>query len=508
MTANTKYEVGTVAHVAPDSLLLRKNIREAKPDADLVASVKDSGVLVPITAALTPDGSLIVRTGHRRTIAAIEAGCETVPVYIAGTDSDEATDEAARIIGQRDENTHRAGLTTGEEIAVVEQLAGLGLSAAQIAKQARLGRDHVKNALVASGSDMAREHAKMHTMLTLDQAAALAEFEDDPEAIIALVNASAQGKFDHAVQRLRDDRLREARREAIRSEAEAAGLKVVERPLYDDKTTKPLHQLSASTEDRTPLDEGTGHTECPGHVVWVDLDWISIGANGEPIQVPDEPDEDADEAAWNAYDDECRKAESQSRKVQLPVLVTGCADWLAQGHNDLYSLSGTSSAPKKRAAEMTEEERAAAKAARALVIENNKAWSAATPVRRKFLADLAKAKTPPKGTARFLAAALGSDAHLLGSVGANHFAASLLGKKDIPAYGYANLTPAKTATDAKCLIQALISVLAAYEDNLTDSTWRENGETNQCGRYLRFLSERCDYALSDVETYAISSETV
>lgn len=171
--STTTYEVGTIVHVNPSDLLTDKNIREAKPSKDLIASVKDLGVLVAITAVLTTDNQLRVRMGERRTLAAIEAGRDTVPVYVTATEDDNDVD---RIVRQRDENTHRDGLTTAEEIGVVEQLAAFGLSAAQIAKKARIKRADVDQALTVSQSKLAKKATERYADLTLDQAAAVAEF--------------------------------------------------------------------------------------------------------------------------------------------------------------------------------------------------------------------------------------------------------------------------------------------------------------------------------------------
>lgn len=153
---------------------------------------------------------------------------------------------------------------------------------------------------------------------------------------------------------------------------------------------------------------------------------------------------------------------------------------------------------------MTEEEREQAKAARRLVIENNKAWESAETVRREWLATFAKSKTPPKGTGRFLATALSTDAHLIGTVNGNHLAADWLGSKE--SVGRRDLTPAKSATDNRALDVALVAVLADYEADQTDRSWRDNGTHNATGRYLRFLAA-CGYGLSPVEKYAASNKT-
>ncbi|NHA02108.1 ParB N-terminal domain-containing protein [Nocardioides sp. W3-2-3] len=124
-TQNTKknpnqatWEAGTLVHVAPGDLLVDRNIRSVPKDAafkDLVTSIKAHGVQVPITGRIHDSGSLIVKMGQRRTLAAIEAGRETVPVFVQDHDSTEKEDEIQRIVTQRDENHHRSGLTQHDE---------------------------------------------------------------------------------------------------------------------------------------------------------------------------------------------------------------------------------------------------------------------------------------------------------------------------------------------------------------------------------------------------------
>ena len=102
--------------IDPRTLLVDLNVRHASTaDADLIASVAEHGVLVPIVGVRTEDGRVRVRMGHRRTLAAIEADCATVPVVVVA--DDESTDDAGtvhRLILQWAENEHRAGLTNAE----------------------------------------------------------------------------------------------------------------------------------------------------------------------------------------------------------------------------------------------------------------------------------------------------------------------------------------------------------------------------------------------------------
>jgi ParB family chromosome partitioning protein len=79
-------------------------------------------VLVPIVAIDTPDG-VRVRFGHRRTLAAVEAGLDTVPVLIVDPGSEDPDSESAqidRLVTQHVENAHRAGLTTADEVEVAK----------------------------------------------------------------------------------------------------------------------------------------------------------------------------------------------------------------------------------------------------------------------------------------------------------------------------------------------------------------------------------------------------
>lgn len=78
-------------------------------------------------ARLTANGGLRVRLGHRRTLAAIAAGCPTVPVLLEPDLEQEGTaDEVGRIVDQFAENEHRAALTVAEGVGVVEQLTAFG----------------------------------------------------------------------------------------------------------------------------------------------------------------------------------------------------------------------------------------------------------------------------------------------------------------------------------------------------------------------------------------------
>jgi ParB family transcriptional regulator, chromosome partitioning protein len=82
----------------------------------------------------------------------------TVPVIVVEPDSTDPDSDAAeidRLVTQHVENTHRAGLTTSEEIGVAGQLAAFGLSVHQIARRTRTKKAQVEKAVAAAASELA-----------------------------------------------------------------------------------------------------------------------------------------------------------------------------------------------------------------------------------------------------------------------------------------------------------------------------------------------------------------
>ena len=86
------------------------------------------------------------------------------------------------------ENIHRAGMREAEIVAGVEQLALLGVSAAQIAKRTSIDRPTVNAALAVTKADQTRNRLDSGD-LTLEEAAIFAEFEHDAQAVERLENA-------------------------------------------------------------------------------------------------------------------------------------------------------------------------------------------------------------------------------------------------------------------------------------------------------------------------------
>ena len=266
----TAYRVGETYRVRPQALTIGTNVRtDTHPGAsEFAASIKARGVLEPITVWADDSGDLVVYRGQRRTLAAAKVGTPDglVPVHVV-----ERPDETDRVIDQLVENIHRSPMRQAEERDAIEQLALLGVSAAQIVKRTAIARPTVDAVLTIAGS--AATKTRMDTDgLTLQQAAIFAEFEDDPAATEALEQAVSWGRpIEHTAQRLRDAR---AEAEAVRVEADrlrAQGLPVLD-PAEVPERTWPLRLDGLVTADGEPVPEADW-PNVPGAAVVVRAEW-------------------------------------------------------------------------------------------------------------------------------------------------------------------------------------------------------------------------------------------
>jgi ParB family chromosome partitioning protein len=421
-------------------------------------------------------------------LAAIEAERPTVPVIVA---ADEATDDAAqveRLVTQYAENEHRTGLSNAEQVAVIAQLSAFGVSATQIAKRTKTKRERVDAALTVARSELAQAATARYDFLDLTQAAVVAEFEDDPETVKALVAAASSGRFNHVAQQARDDRAQAQARQRFISGLHEQGINVVDEVSWEQE----LHFLT--DPDGTSL-TAEQHADCPGHAARVGrrfgyLDPVTglavtseDAAEDPEDDLAEDQDEDGSGGVWGEY----------------PVAVWICTDPAAYGHR----LRGPHGERRKRA-EMSEEEAEAARAERRDVIASNKAWTASITVRRNFLRNLFTRKTPPKGASVFVAAALAHDAQLVSAIGGNDLAGELLG---CAATSYGRNTAlaqlVEQASEARAQVLTLAQVLAGYEDRTHTGSWRHVDPSTR--RYLTFLAD-CGYTLSNVKRRACGQD--
>ena len=481
------YEVGHLYEVDPCELKIGANVRvDTHPDAkDFAASVRTRGVLEVISAYLDDEGGLTVLRGQRRALVAVKVGTPsgTVPIRVVP-----APDEADRIVDQMSENLHREGMNLRETRDGIEQLAILGVSAAQIAKRTALPRPLVDTTLTVVANPATKERMDSAGM-TLEDAAIFAEFEDDPAALDTLTQAWddpwRRRQIAHIVQGLRDDR---AEAHALRAEVErlrAEGLPVLDpQDVPEDLYRHSLARLC--TEDGTPVPEeqwpGVAGAAVAVTVEWVNPDDENTGGEDDGTDTEDTDTEDED----------YRRAEP----VQVYVPVWVCTDPDAAGLRDgsgRHALrtnddgdSGTESEQEWATREAEDDARREAESAeRRRVIAYNKAWKAAEVVRREWMAGLLGRRTVPAGAESLIAqAVIGREYSLSHALQHGHsLLPDLLGVKavedDGPAYYGNRATCARiieqAATPKAATMRTLAAVLAAWEERSGVHTWRNPG---------------------------------
>jgi ParB family transcriptional regulator, chromosome partitioning protein len=319
---------------------------------DFVGSIAANGVLVALR--ITPDGDgFRVIDGGRRLAAALQTGVGEVPFDLV---AERAGDEAGQYLDMITTNRHRNPLTVLEEADALFAAKQAGATRTRLRKTTGMGPAAVSEALTAARLTVeTRDQAgQAGEQLTLDQYAVLAEFQDDPKAVERLLTVARWGSMDHEAERIRQQRAELADHDQLRTELKAAGYQVADSPPGPDQL---LATLLHDDQDLTP----EAHAACPGRAVFF-------------------------------------------RPWDLRTPVHYCADPAAYGHSSRYAspaagAPGGDGEPDLGAAAAE----APPDPSRQLVIEGNKAWTAATEVRRRWLATLFARRTAPRELTQFVA---------------------------------------------------------------------------------------------------------
>lgn len=438
--------LGIIEHIDPAQIEVETNIRTTvKLDPVFLVSIREYGVLTPVGCRRNEDGTVILRTGQRRVLAACEVGLTAIPAYIV--EGDETT--VTRLLEQFAENEHRASLTEPERATVFQQLAFEGLTVPQIAKRTGVKKTVVEAGITVANSEFAAKIATKHAV-TLDHAAAILEFEDDPNVVKSLVQYAegAPEQFLHEVQRQRDDR---ARRQAVEAEQEALreqGFTILDRaPFYGEKEYTSIDDLVTRDGNPVAVDDLGGITDKYAVV----------------------------HSAWDGV-----TSDVYMREVK------------AYGFKK-KPASGSASGP------MTDEQ----KAERKVLIANNKAWISAEVVRREWLAGFLGRKTLPKDAAHFVATALTAHRTSVASglSGGNRLAATLLGlDAQDSEWGQSPIDPIAESQPARAGHLTLAVVLGAIEANTGKHTWRQ---PPRAARVYFAQIAAWGYPLSEVEQIVV-----
>ena len=437
--------------------------RDIRLDQEFLDSIAELGILTPLR--ITPDGTCGYRVieGHRRLAAAEQLGHAEVPYDLA---AEREGDEAGQFLDMYAANHHRKGLSTLEEADALFAASANGASKRRIRKATGLSPDEVASALKAGGmSGLARETAAAFGQsITLDQAALFAEFADDEAAINQIMNDICNGRTgQHVAERLRQERADEAARQQLTAQLAANGYQIT------DEYPGARLLLTYLTHDGQDLTPET-HAACPGRTVHL--------------------------SSYN------------------PPLVTHfCTDPDSHGHTSRFpgtalpDLSGSGTTGTDGADTPPAPETAPAPdPARGLVIEGNKAWTAAANVRKRWLAgSLLARRTTPREVMPFITAQLLEMPAPVRDAITRASRSSLF--HEITGGTIRHDENTGTWPAGRLPIAILAVIAASYEERMDGDqgrfTWRTDRRFTQCprddaGAYLKFLA-LVGYELSPIE---------
>ncbi|GIE90503.1 ParB/RepB/Spo0J family partition protein [Actinoplanes regularis] len=246
-----------VEYVDPQVLIDNpRNLRASTSDVeDLKASMRVVGILCPLVVVPIDgdDTQLMIMIGHRRKYAAIDLGFPRIPCVVA---SDEGA--AAQIVAQLAENGHRVGLTATEEAEGYHQLTLLDWTPEKIAKVRHVPVAKVKKTLTLRALPEAARQAADTGDLTLDDAAAMAEFKDQPTVLNRIIKQANSGwGFRHAVATERSKVAYNSAKDRVKAEQILAGVKITGKPKgwgYENPAVEASRLVDADGE-RLNLDE-------------------------------------------------------------------------------------------------------------------------------------------------------------------------------------------------------------------------------------------------------------
>lgn len=534
MSETTITPVGTLEHLPPDTLEIANNVRtEAAVTKQFIASVKENGVLVPITAVRGSDGAVRVRTGQRRTLAAREAGLATVPVYVLAVD--DPYDTVDRVIEQISENDHRVKLSDTDRVFGIQELLDVGMSVTKTAKKLARPASYVKAAQAVAASQDA-VNALAEGQVSLAEAAVIAEFDGDDAAVERLLRCAGGSRFDQVAAEIRAAQQEAAELQRAEQQWAEKGYTILDgQPASFDPACIPLSQLLRA--DGT--DAGVADVTTPAQwAVLIDEDNVFV--DKDTGQVVDE-----DTIDWNTETDPEATPEKGLRHFDTVTEATGfvpeyfCLDYQAAGLTPaarFVQFGGRNNFPGVEVDEMgpkwTSEyagngvtaDPDTEKRERRKVLALNRLGEAAMTVRREFVRTLLSRKTAPKGAAVFVAKTLASNGYLLADYKADEITCELLGVEpervleyghdrngDIDEYAGGVRGLVANVNDGRAAVITLGLVLGALEGRTPKSTWREPRSGYIRGaagapEYLAFLVEQ-GYTLAPVEEVVTGAKT-
>lgn len=135
------YKELPITQIVPNKNQPRKEFEKAKL-AELVASIKEVGILQPVVVRKHSENEYELIAGERRFRAAVEAGLDIIPTVVRDTEDLGSLEQALA------ENLHRVELNPLEEAAAYQSLIDdFGLTQQQVADRVKKNRATVANTI-------------------------------------------------------------------------------------------------------------------------------------------------------------------------------------------------------------------------------------------------------------------------------------------------------------------------------------------------------------------------
>ena len=432
-----------VIDIDPEKLIASEhNLRDVKASdvAELALSIKEVGVVVPLVVTLDESSTesepkYRIVAGHRRALASLLAGAQTVPCVVR----DDVIGKHADLEVMLLENVNRRDLSAAEEADGYKQLALLGVGVSVMALATGRPAETIAKAITAAEAPKSSAVAATYD-LSMEQLIAISEFEDDPHALAELTTVARQepAQFDHQLARTRQESTR--RRLTAEKTAELVDkgvLVLAERPGWDG----PIVRLEELATDKGSKITAAAHAKCPGHAVFV-----------------------------QAYYD---------GRVEL---TNYCVDFKANKHRKM-TTSGSTVGGKLSDDELAK--RRASRAHKALFV-------AATAVRREFVRALCDRKSLPTAIVPLVWLELAQNAYVTN----RQLRPYLKALREIYAElgGNADDEGASALTSGPRLVSEVLRLLAAESEH----SWAHDYTSGVHARYLRLLVA-AGYTAADVE---------
>jgi ParB family transcriptional regulator, chromosome partitioning protein len=300
--------------VDPNAVSIGENVRDRAVVAkEFAASVKEHGVLSPVTAVRLPDGSIRITDGQVRIEAARMAGIAAVPAFVRDVADDDDALRTERLVEQMVLNDHRAALTEAQRVRGINQLLLAGVSPTKVAKKLSARAKVIEAARTVHGCSAAMSALDGGQMSLMD-AVALCEFDGDADAQAELLDEAGTPRFQHRLEQLR--RSREERR--LRAEAAqpyiANGFTVLERrPGWRDPDYIGLDELRLPDGSRVGGDY-VAQTDPAAWAVWLTDYTAYLDAQGQEVS--------EDEIDWDTDEDSSLEPEEGLRHASTVTEVT------------------------------------------------------------------------------------------------------------------------------------------------------------------------------------------